>query len=199
MVLPPRPHTALGVDPAVNLLFLTPLGDCRPAPVSTPHLPMLMPHHLSQRHLPDLPLCWLEPYLGVGLQEIVEHVHRDGEVPGVEGVGAIPPLGPKLPSFCHHSMKVTKRKEDALKLCLPGTHLQGVLEGDDAQCQSRAAVPQGRWCGGVEIWVAAGLGLGKGNGTALHGVAQSRTRLKRLSSSSSSRTWLCFRQAYSQL
>lgn len=73
-------------------------------------------------------------YLHVGLQEVVEHVHRDGEVPSVEGVGAIPPLGPKLSSFCHHGVKVTKRKEDALKLCLPGTQLQGVLKGNVAQC-----------------------------------------------------------------
>lgn len=67
-------------------------------------------------------------YLCVGLQEVVEHVHRDGEVPSVEGVGAIPSLGPKLSSFCHHRMKVTESKEDALKLSLPGTHLQGVLK-----------------------------------------------------------------------
>lgn len=148
MVLPPQPHAALGVDHAANLHFLTPPGGCRPVSVSASHLPVQMPHHLSQRHPPDLPLCWLELYLGVGLQEVVEHVHRDGEVSGVERVGAIPPLGSKLASFCHHSVKVTKRKEDALKLRLPGTHLQGVLEGDDAQCQSRAAVMQGRWGGG---------------------------------------------------
>jgi hypothetical protein len=27
-------------------------------------------------------------------------------------------------------VKVTKSKEDALKLCLPGTHLQSVLKGE---------------------------------------------------------------------
>ena len=129
---------------------------------------MLMPHHLSQRRPPDL------PYLGVGLQEVVEYVHRDGEVPGVEGVGAIPPLGPKLPSFCHHSVKVTKRKEDALKLRLPGTHLQGVLEGDDAQRQSRAAVTRGRQRGGAETWVAAGqwIALQTGMESGLRGPCQ---------------------------
>ena len=148
MVLPPQPHAALGVDYAVDLHFLTPPGGLSAClSERTPSPRADAPSSFSEAPS-DLPLCWLELYLGVGLQEGVEHLHRDGEVPGVEGVGAIPPLGSKLASFCHHGVKVTKRKEDALKLCLPGTHLQGVLEGDDAQCQSRAAVMQGMRGGG---------------------------------------------------
>lgn len=55
-------------------------------------------------------------------------MHRDGEVPGVEGVGAIPPLRPELASFRHHRVEVTESKEDALELRLPGARLQGVLK-----------------------------------------------------------------------
>lgn len=67
-------------------------------------------------------------YLCVSLQEIVEHIDRDGEVSRVKRVGAIPSLWPKLPSFSNHCMKVTESKEDALELRLPGTHFQSVLE-----------------------------------------------------------------------
>ena len=67
-------------------------------------------------------------HLCVSLQEIVQHIHGDGEVPSVKRVGPIPSLRPKLPSFSNHRMKVTQSKEDGLELCLPGTHLQSVLE-----------------------------------------------------------------------
>lgn len=67
-------------------------------------------------------------YLCVSLQEIVEHIDRDGKVPCAKRVGPIPSLRPELPSFGNHRVKVTESKEDALELCLPGTHFQSVLE-----------------------------------------------------------------------
>lgn len=67
-------------------------------------------------------------YLCVSLQEIVEHIDRDGEVPRVKRVGPVPPLRPKLAPFGNHRVKVTESEEDALELCLPGTHFQSVLE-----------------------------------------------------------------------
>lgn len=114
----------------LNSHFLTPLGR-----VPSMHAPFSLCGCCTlllrggPSHLPRAPCTGWKPHLCVGLQEVVEHIHRDGEVPGVEGVGAIPSLGPKLSSFGHHPMKVTESKEDALKLRLPGAHLQGVLKG----------------------------------------------------------------------
>lgn len=72
--------------------------------------------------------CTLLLYLCVSLQEIVEHIDRDGKVPCAKRVGPIPSLRPELPSFGNHRVKVTESKEDALELRLPGTHFQSVLE-----------------------------------------------------------------------
>lgn len=72
-------------------------------------------------HIPSLYLC-------VSLQEIVEHIDRDGEVSRVKRVGPVPSLWSKFASFGNHCMKVTESKEDALELRLPGTHFQSVLE-----------------------------------------------------------------------
>lgn len=74
-----------------------------------------------------LPAAGRTLYLGVGLQEVVEHMHRDGEVPSVEGVGAIPSLRPELASFRYHRVEVAESKEDAFELRVPGAGLQGVL------------------------------------------------------------------------
>lgn len=67
------------------------------------------------------------PYLGVRLQVVVEHIDGDGEVPVVEGVRAVPALGPELAPLGHHGMEVAQGEEDALKLDFLGAHLQRVL------------------------------------------------------------------------
>lgn len=91
--------------------FLTPQNPC----VWEAHIAMI------RSHTPVFHLC-------VSFQEIVQHIHRDGEVPSVKGVGPIPSLRPKLSSFGNHGMKITQSKEDGLELRLPGAHLQSVLE-----------------------------------------------------------------------
>lgn len=73
------------------------------------------------------------PYLGVGLQVVVEHVDGDGEVPVVEGVRAVPALGPELAPLGHHGVEVAEGEEDALELNLLGAHLQRVLREDTPQ------------------------------------------------------------------
>lgn len=72
--------------------------------------------------------CVWTGYFRVSLQVVVEYIDGDGEVSCVEGVRSVPALRSKLPPFSHHRVEVAQRKQDALKLILPGTHLQSVLE-----------------------------------------------------------------------
>lgn len=66
-------------------------------------------------------------YLGIGLQVVIEDIDTDGEVTSVVRIRAVPALWSKLPPFHDNSMEIDQREEDALKLILAGTHLQGVL------------------------------------------------------------------------
>lgn len=66
-------------------------------------------------------------YLGIGLQVVIEDIDTDGEVTSVVRIRAVPALWSKLPPLHNNSMEIDQREEDALKLILAGTYLQGVL------------------------------------------------------------------------
>lgn len=72
-------------------------------------------------------LLWC-PHLGAGLQVVVEHADRDGEVSSAEGVRTVPALGAELAPLRHHRVEIAEGKEDAPELLLLAAHLQGVLQ-----------------------------------------------------------------------
>lgn len=61
-------------------------------------------------------------YLSIRFQVIVQDIHTDSQVAGVEWIRSIPALRTKLSTLSHDSMEITQREQDTLELVLTGAH-----------------------------------------------------------------------------
>ena len=76
------------------------------------------------------------PYLCIGFQVVIQHVHADCEIARVERVRTIPSLGTKLATFTDDSVEVAEGKQDDLELSLTCTHLQRILQNVGKPCSA---------------------------------------------------------------